>query len=112
MTESAADLWNRGLARLKKEFMMSKDKNLYMRVRNCLQTILDLREELDDKYIGAAFTPELDTLNNILEHLEECVASEADVERIEGATNRFLRELSEVLQKLPASKERAATRLQ
>jgi hypothetical protein len=72
---------------------MNTDQLLQIRLRNCLQTILDFNESMEAKGFGFAFSGELKLLREFLGRLDSMVLSEADVLRIEDATAVFFGEL-------------------
>jgi hypothetical protein len=72
---------------------MNTDRLLQIRLRNCLQTILDFNESMEAKGFGLAFSNEFELLREFLGRLDAMVLSEADVLRIEDATAVFFREL-------------------
>ena len=71
---------------------------LRVRLQNCLQTILDLRGELDAMPLGASFMPEIGSLENFLARLGQVRLDEAEVLRIEQATGKFLSELKMLME--------------
>lgn len=64
-----------------------------LRLQNCLQTILDLRDELDATPFGISFLPEIGSLENFLSRLDHVQIDESEILLIEQATDRFLSEL-------------------
>jgi len=66
---------------------------LHLRLRSCLQAILELEPEL--KTIGAAepLLSEFSVLKDIYSRLETLIVQEEDVQRIEEATASFFEEL-------------------
>lgn len=74
-------------------------QELKLRLKNCLQTILDLKEDLDAIPYGASFLPELGSLENFLSNLVNITVSEAEVRRVELATDKFLVELRPLMEK-------------
>lgn len=73
---------------------MSDELSLQVRLRNCLQTILELREDLDSVSFGLAFVDELGMIRNFMKKIDSVKLCEDDVLRIEQATTVFLRELA------------------
>jgi hypothetical protein len=72
---------------------MDDERLLQIRLRNCLQTILDLNENMDTNAFKLAFSDELDLMRNFLNGLDSIILNEADVLRIEDATEIFFKEL-------------------
>lgn len=72
---------------------MQNDPRLHSRLRNCLQTILDLEPDLERLQITQVLSNEFTTLKDICERLETISIQEDDVQRIENATAHFLAEL-------------------
>jgi hypothetical protein len=73
---------------------------LQHRLLNCLQTIIDLEEELGSRDVDINLSQELGTLKRVMLHIDQLEISEIDVQRVEQATTRFLEELSGPLQDL------------
>lgn len=71
--------------------------NLTARVSNCLQTILDLESDLDRLQMGHVLIKEFKVLKSFLSKVERIDIQEQDVQRIESATENFLRELKSPL---------------
>ena len=76
---------------------MSDDVSLDSRLRNCLDTILELEGPLLHTQMGGLLMREFQSLKEVMENLSSVEVCEADVERIEAATDRFLGELKDVL---------------
>ena len=72
---------------------MQNDPRLHSRLRNCLQTILDLEPDLERLQITQVLSNEFTMLKGICERLETIRIQEDDVQRIENATAHFLSEL-------------------
>jgi hypothetical protein len=72
---------------------MDDERLLQIRLRNCLQTILDLNENMDTNAFRLAFSGELEFMRNFLNGLDSIILSETDVLRIEDATEVFFKEL-------------------
>lgn len=70
---------------------------LNSRLRNCLVTILELEEELEQTDLGPVLQSEFTVLKDVVRRLESVRVEEHDVCRIEAATSRFLEELKETL---------------
>jgi len=66
---------------------------LQSRLRNCLQTILELEPDLEDLEIGHDLMKELNMLKTFMKKLDSVDLEEDDVLRIEKATANFLKEL-------------------
>ncbi len=83
--------------------------HLHMRLKNCLQTILELEPALERLELGHVLLKDYATLRSFIEKLEQVALQEDDVQRIEHATSNFLEEL-----KLPLAlvQEHAAKRRQ
>ena len=71
---------------------------LTSRLRNCLLTILELEEVLEQTHLGPALQKEFAVLKQVMQRLENVTVEESDVCRIEAATSRFLAELKETLE--------------
>ncbi len=72
---------------------MGEHEALQSRLRNCLQTILELEPDLDGLELGHDLMKEFDTLKSFMEKLNVVELQEDDVRRIEIATANFLEEL-------------------
>jgi len=70
---------------------------LHVRLKNCLQTILELEPELEQLDMGNLLLKEYHQLRLFCERIAEVPLSEQDVKRIETATACFLDELREPL---------------
>jgi len=83
--------------------------HLQLRLKNCLNTILELEPALEQLELGHMLLKDYATLRSFIEKLEEVALHEDDVQRIERATSNFLEEL-----KLPLafSEDKAAKRQQ
>lgn len=66
---------------------------LHSRLKNCLQTILDLEPALDRLELGKDLVREFSMLKTFMERLDVVSLAEDDVRRIERATTNFLEEL-------------------
>ena len=69
------------------------NSHLQIRLKNCLQTILDLEPDMDTLPARADFRPDMDTLKTYLARVEDMDLVEEDVQRLERATAHFLAEL-------------------
>lgn len=67
--------------------------NLQIRIVNCLQTILDMEQELRRLELGHVLLKEFGVLKSFLSKIEMVQIEEDDVLRIEKATENFLEEL-------------------
>ncbi len=67
--------------------------NLQLRLKNCLQTILELEPDLEQLELGHVLLKEYSLLKTFIEQLEQITLFEEDVRRIEEATVNFLEEL-------------------
>ncbi|MFW5498533.1 MULTISPECIES: hypothetical protein [unclassified Maridesulfovibrio] len=67
--------------------------NLVLRLNNCLETILEMEQELEKLDLNSRFVEELAVLKGFMSKMEKIMVSEAEVERIESATDNFLNEL-------------------
>lgn len=72
---------------------MTDAPRLQIRLRSCLQAILDLEPELKTIHLAEPLLEEFALLKNIYEKLETVFVQEDDVKRIEDATSNFLAEL-------------------
>jgi len=72
---------------------MQENSRLHSRLRNCLQTILDLEPDLERIQFVRPLLAELEMLKNIYSRLETILLQENDVKRIEDATEHFLAEM-------------------
>lgn len=70
---------------------------LQLRLKNCLQTILDLEPDLERMELGEMLMREFHLLKAFMERVADVRLHEADVDRIEQATACFLDELREPL---------------
>ena len=65
----------------------------YSRLKNCLQTILELEPDLERLQLPDTFRNELALLKQHLEKIEQIEFYEEDLQRLEKATAKFLDEL-------------------
>jgi len=77
--------------------------SLNCRLRNCLTTILELENSLEQTKLAPVLQKEFTVLKDVMQRLEKVVVEEHDVRRIEAATMRFLAELKETLGEQPTS---------
>ena len=80
------------------------DSSLAYRLKNCLQTILELESSLDKTTLGYVLAKEFTTLKNVVAHFDSIAVAEEDVFRIEQATIRFLNELQDSADEFEAVK--------
>jgi hypothetical protein len=80
---------------------------LQLRLLNCLETILEMEEEMGSTNLDMNFSQELQTLKTVMRRIDQLEISECDVLRVEGATAHFLQELSGSLQELLKKKRSA-----
>ena len=66
---------------------------LQIRLKNCIQTILDLEPDMRAGIWGRYFDEELSTLKDYLQRVDRMNLAEDDVQRLENATASFLAEL-------------------
>ncbi len=66
---------------------------LHVRLKNCLQTILELEPDMSSLHLRTEFRTELETLKEYLNRVEDLDLAEEDVLRLERATANFLDEL-------------------
>lgn len=68
-------------------------EELHNRLKNCLQTILELEPDLERLKLPGTFRTELEMLKQHLEHIKQIDFFEEDLKRLEAATAKFLEEL-------------------
>ena len=66
---------------------------LQIRLKNCIQTILDLEPDMRAGIWGRHFDEERSTLKDYLQRVDRMNLAEDDVQRLENATASFLAEL-------------------
>ncbi|MDR2743983.1 MAG: hypothetical protein LBB66_02120 [Desulfovibrio sp.] len=66
---------------------------LQFRLKNCIQTILELEPDFDGRLRGRHFNNEISVLKTYLQQVDRMVLAEDDVQRLETATANFLAEL-------------------
>ena len=66
---------------------------LQIRLKNCIQTILELEPDMRAGVWGRHFDQELSTLKDYLHQVDQMNLAEEDVTRLEKATATFLAEL-------------------
>ncbi len=67
--------------------------HLQLRLKNCLQTILDVESDIAKYPLYDTLKPEMETLKKYLHDVDNLELSEDDVNRLEKATTTFLNEL-------------------
>lgn len=90
---------------------MSDSSHLRLRLKNCLQTILELKDDIGSLPFGDSFMTEIDRLESFLDKLADIAVNEQEVQRVELATSRFLNELDPVLAQVDLAKS-SKSRLQ
>ncbi|MGL4722051.1 MAG: hypothetical protein ACRCV3_01985 [Desulfovibrionaceae bacterium] len=68
---------------------------LKCRLKECLQTIIDLEVEIERIELETSFLKELNLLKNFVKKIDTVNLSEEEVLRIESVTEHFLREFTE-----------------
>ena len=66
---------------------------LQIRLKNCIQTIIEIEDALDESDRKNVFLSEMSYLKHILMRIDRLDVLEDDVERLEIATAKFLKEL-------------------
>ncbi|GHU92007.1 hypothetical protein AGMMS49974_01630 [Deltaproteobacteria bacterium] len=77
---------------------------LQIRLKNCIQTILELETDLSAEFLGSHFNNELTALKNYLQQVDNMMLAEDDVKRLEDATANFLAEIRLSNKGLPQQK--------
>lgn len=72
---------------------VTSSSTLAARIMNCLHTILELEPVLRRMESGEMLLSEFGVLKSFLKGMDSATLDEADVARIENATERFLQEL-------------------
>ncbi|THB63105.1 MAG: hypothetical protein D6E12_17720 [Desulfovibrio sp.] len=80
--------------------------NLQLRLKNCLQTILELEPDLERLELGHVLLKEYEQLKTFIEKVGTVRLEEDDVQRIEKATATFLDELKAPLSLVSEAKAR------
>ena len=68
---------------------------LQARLKECLQTILDLQDQLEEHNTQTSFTNELSLLRDFVQKIDILTLSEEEVYRIEVVTENFLLEFAQ-----------------
>lgn len=74
-------------------------RHLRQRVENCVTTILELNRYLGEGQIKPEIIKQFERLKSFLQAMTEETVDEADIGKIEAATNQLLEEIRENLQK-------------
>ena len=69
---------------------------LQARLKECLQTILDFQDQLEEHNTQASFTNELSLLRDFIQKIDILTLSEEEVYRIEVVTENFLLEFAQI----------------
>ncbi len=69
------------------------NKLLQTRLKNCLQTIIDLEPRLLKMTLGREMLQDFRTLKAFIKEVDSLSLSEEEVSRVENSTNIFLAEL-------------------
>ncbi|MDD2966718.1 MAG: hypothetical protein PHN64_04400 [Desulfovibrionaceae bacterium] len=67
--------------------------SLHIRLKNCLQTILELEPDIQEELRRSAFAQEFTKIRYFLDKVESIDLKEEEVARLEKATATFLAEL-------------------
>lgn len=78
--------------------LVDSNQSLHLRLRSCIQTVLEIHEILDPAEVMPDLAERFADLKEVLLHLEALAITEADVTRVELATNHLLKELKPILQ--------------
>lgn len=70
-----------------------RNRELHIRLQSCLQTILDMEEELENCELAESLSKEFRILRGFMDSIAEMELAEQDVERIEIATANFLKNI-------------------
>ncbi len=72
---------------------MPVHEHLQLRLKNCIQTVLELEPDMEKLALCDAFKEDMHFLKGCLNDIDRMSLSEQEVQRLEKATARFLREL-------------------
>ncbi|SKA71006.1 hypothetical protein [Desulfobaculum bizertense] len=86
--------------------MDSKNAVLQTRLLNCLETIVELEQDLERLQLGHVLLDEFSQLKAFMKRIDQVHVEEEDVRRIERATSNFLEELRAPLQLASTSQDR------
>lgn len=73
-----------------------KPQRLQLRLQNCLQTILEIHEFMNEQTVHLDIAGQLETLKDLITHFQPEAMTEEDLERIETSTNHLLQELAKI----------------
>jgi hypothetical protein len=73
-----------------------KIRQRHLRLKNCLQTILEIHEFMDSQAIQLDIVQQLENLKELISHFQPQLLSEKDLKKIEDSTNHLLQELSKI----------------
>ncbi|MDR2503573.1 MAG: hypothetical protein LBD82_04210 [Deltaproteobacteria bacterium] len=76
---------------------MENEAQLRLRLKNCLQIILDFKDDFGAMSFGVCFMTEFNILEGFLQKIAGLSVSEYEVRRVELATTQFLEELNHPL---------------
>lgn len=74
--------------------MREKEIHLKFRLLNCLQTIVDIEDDLSLSRVDDFFLREFRMLKKVIARIDAYDLNEEDVSRVEKAASTFLQELS------------------
>ena len=72
--------------------------NKRIRLASCVETIIEVHTNLDPENVDSIFFTKFKQLEVSLKSMQVDVVSEADVARVEEATNRLLKELGRLVE--------------
>jgi hypothetical protein len=73
-----------------------KIQQRHLRLKNCLQTILEIHEFMDSQAIQLDIVQQLKNLKELISHFQPELLSEKDLKKIEDSTNHLLQELTKI----------------
>jgi hypothetical protein len=73
-----------------------KIQQRHLRLKNCLQTILEIHEFMDGQAIQLEIIQQLENLKELISNFEPELLSEKDLKRIEDSTSHLLQELTKI----------------
>jgi hypothetical protein len=73
-----------------------KIQRRHLRLKNCLQTILEIHEFMDNQAIQLDIVQQLKNLKELISHFQPELLSEKDLRKIEASTNHLLQELTKI----------------
>jgi hypothetical protein len=71
--------------------------HLHLRLKSCIQTVVDIHQALDSARLVPDLTQRFAELKDLLLKLDPAAIREEDVARVESATNHLLGELKPLL---------------